>query len=426
MTRSNELSDGLTGPGEAATSGRSRPWWRGGYVRVLSASAVSAVGDRVSYVVLPFTLLAVGVPAGGVAVVLGARAVGYALAVLYGGVLADRVSRRRLMVASDLTCFLTQAVTAGLVFAGEQGVASLVCLQFVYGLGSALFGPAAAGLVPEVVPDEFLERANGYLGTSANVGMILGPVVGGILTAAGLAGVGLAFDSLSFLISAVLLVGIRRPERVEPPSRQSLVADFLQGWWALLGQRWLLMVIMASSVFELLSLASVFSLGPALADQSLGGAEVWGVLVATFGVGGVVGGLVAGRIAASRPIVLCAVLLAVLSAQPLNLASGLPVPAIGVLQFCAGASLTIYLALSGSTLQRMVPREVLSRVSSFQMLTTTSLLPVGYLIAGGLSGLVGVPAAMRILAGVAVISCLAIVLSPSVRSVRRKQMTNDV
>lgn len=63
---------------------------------------------------------------------------------------------------------------------------------------SALFGPAAEGLVPEIVPDEFLERANGYLGTAANIGMIVGPVAGGILTAAGLAGVGLAFDSLSF------------------------------------------------------------------------------------------------------------------------------------------------------------------------------------------------------------------------------------
>ena len=403
-----------------------RAWWRGGYGRVLAAQSVSAIGDRISYVVLPFCLLAAGVSATGVAVVLGARAVGYAIAVLYGGVLADRMNRRRLMVISDLTCFCTQAVTAALVFAHHQGVATVVGLQFIYGIAGALFSPAAAGLVPEVVPSQHLERANGLLGTAANVGMVVGPVIGGTLAAANLASLGLTFDSLTFLVSASLLIRISLRQKAIPAREKSVVASFIEGWQALLGQRWLLMIILASSVFELLSLSAVFSLGPSLANQVLGGAEVWGVLVAVFGIGGIIGGLIAPKVPAARPIVLSAVLLAILSAQPLILASGLPVVVIGALQFCAGASLTIYLAISGSTVQRIIPREVLSRVSSFQMLATTSLLPVGYFAAGGLAKLVGVPGAMRIVAAIAIVTCLAIIMSPSVRNIQRSEVVGDV
>lgn len=70
-----------------------RNWWRGGYARLLISQAVSTIGDRISYVVVPFCLLLVGVSASGIAIVLAARAVGYALVVLHGGVLADRANR---------------------------------------------------------------------------------------------------------------------------------------------------------------------------------------------------------------------------------------------------------------------------------------------------------------------------------------------
>jgi predicted MFS family arabinose efflux permease len=408
-----------------AEPGRTAGWWRDGYSRLLASQGVSAIGDRTSYVIVPFCLLAVGVSAPGVAIVLGARAVGYALVVLYGGVLADRLSRRRIMVASDLVRLTTQGATAALVFTGHQGLVPFVALQFVFGTAEALFKPAAAGMLPDLVPDARLERANGLLGSTVNVGMVVGPVLGGLLVGSGLAGAGLAMDSATFLASALLLSGL--PERrAAPRPRQPIRTDLREGWHVLLGQRWLVMVMIAAALFELLALSAVFSLGPVLADQSLGGAPVWGVLVTAFGLGGIAGGLLATRLSPRRPAVWCAVLLAVLSGQPLVLASGLPVVLIGVLQFGAGVALSCYGAVVGATTQRTIPRAAMSRLSSFDQLATTSLLPLGYVVVGALAGLTSVRLAMWAVALLSGTICLTTLASPGVRSLHRgKEPTDD-
>lgn len=91
-------------------------WSKAGYRRILSAQALSALGDRVSYVVVPLALLDIGFHVGIVAFILSARAIAYGLVVLWGGVLADRISCVRLMVTSDAVRFFTQLATAGLVF----------------------------------------------------------------------------------------------------------------------------------------------------------------------------------------------------------------------------------------------------------------------------------------------------------------------
>ncbi|MCX5042162.1 MFS transporter [Aldersonia sp. NBC_00410] len=393
----------------------SRDWWRGGYVKLLVSQGVSAIGDRISYVVVPFSLLMIGVSVSGLAVVLAARAVGYALVVLYSGVLADRSNRRRLMVISDVVRFMTQTATAALVFTGHAGVISFAILQLVFGAAEALFKPAAAGLMPELVPEAALERANGWLGSTVNTGMVAGPIMGGLLVGTGLGALGLAIDAATFAVSAFFLARLPRLRR-QPTTRRSVFTDLREGWANLTRRRWLLILFVISALFELLSLSAVFSLGPGLAEESLGGPKAWGVLVTAFGLGGILGGVLATRMAPHRPAVWCAVLLGALSAQPLFLASGLPVVAISMLQFCAGASLTVYAVLSSTLVQRAVPRAVLSRIASFELLATTSLLPVGYLLTGGIAAVVGVAAAMQVVGVFTAVVCLLALASPDLRN----------
>ncbi|MCZ4610020.1 MFS transporter [Streptomyces sp. Lzd4kr] len=414
MSQDHAAASEMDGQGDTGEHRTSPVWWGNGHAWLLTALTISSFGDRISYIIIPFCLLMVDVPVASVAIVLGARAIGYAMVVLYGGVIADRVSRRRVMILSDLVRFGTQSTTAVLVFAEHQGVVMFVSLQFVFGAAEALFKPAAAGLIPELVPEEFLERANGLLGSAVNMGMIIGPVLGGLLVGTGLAGTGLIVDSATFLISAVLLTRLP-PSKQSCRPRQSILLELRAGWEHLLARRILLLVIVASSLFELLALAAVFSLGPVLANQALGGAHVWGLLVTAFGIGAVSGGLVTVKLSPRRPGVWCAVLLAILSAQPLFLSSGLPIELIAVLQLLTGMSLTAFGAISGATTQRLVPRHALSRVAAFDSLATTGLLPLGYLLVGGLAGLAGIIPAMRIVSVLSIAICLAILASPSVR-----------
>ncbi|HVB44451.1 MAG TPA: MFS transporter [Streptosporangiaceae bacterium] len=419
VTTSDTVTVSPPPPGEAA----SPAWWRQGYGRFLTAQGLSSVGDRVSYLVIPFCLLGVGVSPAGVAAVLGARAVGDAMTVLYGGVLGDRLSRRKLMVTADLTRLLTQTAAVLLVLGHRQGIASFMALQFVYGMAEALFKPAAAGMVPDLVPKSQLERANGLLGSVASTGMVTGPLIGGLLVATGLPAVGLAIDAASFLASALLLLGLPDGKVSSRPRR--IIADLREGWRTVLDRKWLLILLTAASIFHLISLSAVFSLGPALASAALGGAAVWGVLVTSFGLGGIAGGFIATRFAPARPALVCAMLLAVLSAQPLFLASGAPIPVIAVLQFAAGMSLTIWAGVMASTCQRFVPRDALSRVASFDEIASTSLLPLGYIMVGVLSSQIGLVTAMRTAALVAFAICLSALFSSSIRNLRRGNEVKD-
>ncbi|MEV3985335.1 MFS transporter [Nonomuraea sp. NPDC049758] len=412
-----DAPDGHVAVSDAPHPAGRQEWWRHGYGRFLTAHGLSALGDRASMIIVPFCLLAVGVSAGGVAAVLGARAVGYALMVLYGGTLGDRLDRRHLMIASDLVRFGTQSALVVLVLSNGQGVAVFLVLQFVYGLAEGLFRPAASGVIPALVPDARLERANGLLSGVVNGGMVLGPVLGGLFVQAGLAALGLGVDAFTFLLSALLLRGLPEMPRTSRPRRR-FIADLVEGWQVIAARGWLLMLIVTSSLFHLISLSAVFSLGPAWADQALGGAQAWGTLVTAFGVGGIVGGFAAIRFAPTRPGVVCILLLTVLSAQPLFLSSGAPLAVIAFLQLLAGLSLSLYASTFTTTYQRFTPDDAVSRVSAFDSLASTALLPLGYLLVGWLADLMGIAAAMRVVAAVGILVCLAGLLSKSLRALR--------
>jgi hypothetical protein len=196
-------------------------WSKAGYHRILSAQALSALGDRVSYVVVPLALLNIGFHVGMVASILGARAIAYGVVVLWGGVLADRISCVRLMVTSDAVRFFTQLATGGLVFFHVKIVALFILAQIMFGFAEACFKPAAGRLLPEVVPDIHLERANGYYNSAVNFGMVFGPILGGFLVAAGDSAIGLVIDATTFLFSAVILFGIRSSTKAGNSHRTS-------------------------------------------------------------------------------------------------------------------------------------------------------------------------------------------------------------
>jgi len=380
---------------------------------VFGAFAVSVLGDRMVNVALAFAVLGLGGSATDVGIVLACRTLPLVGSLLIGGVVADRMSRQTVMVAADLSRFVTQGVLAALVITGEPALWAVAVLSGFSGLATGFFSPASTGLLPLVVASEHLQQANGLRATAASAGEIAGPAIGGVLVAAAGPGWALAIDAATFAVSAAFLAGLRLPERMAR-AESSFVDDLREGWGAFSSRKWVWSIVVTAGLATLMY--GAFSvLGPVVADRDLGGAAVWGTIMAAFGLGALVGGVIAIRIRPRRPLVVHIAALAMFAAPPALLAAEVPAAAIAAGTFVAGIGLMLGDVVWDSTLQRNVPPETLSRVSSYDWFGSLAFYPLGLIIWGPVSDAIGVDSALWLAAG----GLLAVVLAPlAVREVR--------
>lgn len=168
---------------------------RGREFRLLfSGQAVSVLGDRMVAVALAFGVLEVGGSASDVGLVLAAGVFPLVGSVLVGGVVADRTSRRAVMVVADLVRVASQGAMAALLIAGEAEVWTLALLAGITGTATGFVNPASTGLLPQVVPAEQLQLANALRASAISAGEILGPLAAGVLVATAGAGWAIAAD----------------------------------------------------------------------------------------------------------------------------------------------------------------------------------------------------------------------------------------
>ena len=236
--------------------------------------------------------------------VLASQALPLALFALVGGVVGDRLSRQKLMLASDLARAAVQTVAAALLIAGEAEIWHLAVLAALYGAAEAFFRPAAGGLIPRLVPDEHLMQANSLIAMSQSAGIVLGPALAGVLIALFGAGSAIAIDAVSFLASAACL-WLMSPRPAEPLDDEAAGATFLaqlgEGWREVTSRVWLRSFMGVLAAYHLIALPCVLALGPIVADRELGGASSWAVIVTMFGVGSIIGATIGLRAAPAAP-----------------------------------------------------------------------------------------------------------------------------
>src|SRR5215218_6236418 len=178
---------------------------------LLAGQALSVVGDRMTPVAIAFAVLAIG-DVTDLGLVLAAGGIPFALFAIAGGVVSDRVGRRKVMIVSDLVRTISQAVTAALLLNGSAEVWMLVVLSAVYGTSAAVFMPALIGLIPQTVPPERLQEANALLGVTRSAAHVAGPALAGVIIAIGGPGEAIALDALTFALSAGCLIALRPRE----------------------------------------------------------------------------------------------------------------------------------------------------------------------------------------------------------------------
>jgi MFS family permease len=382
------------------------------------ASSVSHVGDQMIPVALSFAVLDLTGSVSDLGYVLAAGTVTLVALLLAGGVVADRLSRRKLMMIADVMRLAAQGVLAALVISGHVQLWHFIVLEAVRGGASAFFMPASMGILPQLVAAERLQQANALRGLTMSVGGIAGPALAGVLVVTSSPGWAIAANAASFAVSAGFLFRIRAPVLDRGAEPTTFLADLVHGWREFRSRTWLWSVVAQFAVMHLVTLPPFLVLGAVLSKRELGGAGAWSAILVLFFAGSVAGGLAALRMTVRRPLLAASLwnLTIVLPIGLLALRIGVVPVAIGA--FCAGLGGSIFGVLWETTLQREIPPNALSRVSAYDWFGSTATLPIGFALVGPISHVLGISGALWLGAAVALASTAAIVAVPDVRRPR--------
>ena len=266
----------------------------------------------------------------------------------------------------------------------------LIVLVAAYGGLEAFFRPAAGGLIPALVPAAELQQANSLIGLAQNAGPVLGPALAGVLIVTLTPGAAVAVDAATFVVSAAFLVRLREPPRAAQPDGHApdFLAELKGGFAEVRSRRWMLAFMPALSVYHWIALPCVLALGAVLADQELGGAGSWAVIVSASasarsparrsGCAGSRAARCGGDARVPRR-----------ACQPAIIALAGSTAAIAAFEALAGIAVAIGFAQWETTLGRLIPGSALSRVTSLDWFTTVGLMPLGYALAGPVAEAVG-------------------------------------
>lgn len=348
-----------------------------------------------------------------VGLVLAATRVPLTLFVLVGGVVGDRLPRRRVMLASDALRFATQGVAAALLLTHNARLWHLLVLFAVSGAAQAFFNPAGIGLVPELVPAEVLQEANALMNFARNSSALAGQLLGGGLVAAVGAGAAFAIDSGSFVISAVALGFLSISGAVPTKLAGAFLHELAEGWGEFRSRTWLWVGTLHVALLNTFALVAFFALGPVVAQKSLGGAASWGFIGAGFAAGFIAGSTVAVLWRPRRPLVVAFAVIFFAAPQLALLAVAAPVVAVAAASFFGGAQASVWGALWTTTIQSEIPSTSLSRVAAYGSLV---LVPAGFAAIGYVAAATSISTVLWAGAVWIVASTAAVVLLPCIRA----------
>ncbi|WP_405151126.1 MFS transporter [Sphaerisporangium sp. NBC_01403] len=398
-----------------AVPGVPEPLWTRNFSLYFAARVVSLLGDAMMPVA---AALAVGAIYGvsGVGYVLAVWTAPFVLFVLFGGVFADRIGARAMMVGADLVRIFTQGVLAVAFFAGAPPLWLLLVASALSGTAAAMFQPGVNGMIPLVAKDP--QRANGTLKIADAATQLGGPVLAGLLMALTGAGVVYAFDAGTFLLSGLCLALIRFAPAAGVRQPSTVLLDLRRGWVEFRSRSWMWSVILVWVFFGMLVFGPYIPLGSRLIGDRLGDAA-YGWAMAGLGTGTVIGGLVAIRFRPLRPLAAGAVALIGFACIPLSVALGLPLPALMAGHLLGGASWAFWSVMWSTSVQTQVAPDVLNRVTAYEVAGSVSGVAVGQALVGPVSSLVEPRDLLFLSTGVSAAVCAALLLIPPIRRLRR-------
>jgi len=390
--------------------------------RFYAGYVTSLLGSSMSTVAIAWAVLDNGGSATGLGFVFAANVVSQVLTLPFAGAIADRLGRRRVMISADSLRCAAQASLALALFTGRPPLWLFVLLAWLVGVGEAFFNPSQDALTVEIAPRDQLGNANALYGLARSATRIGGPVLGGILVALAGSAVVVAVDAASYAASVVALSLLAMPgtapRTVAPAGRRSLWQDMTEGWAEFRSSKWLPVVTVQFAFFNLITWAPWMLLGPVLGHAYLGGAAVWGAIMATQGAGAIVAGLACIGRRPARPMVVATIGSFCYALPDIPMALHAAAPWVAAAAFGCGVGSALFGTYFGTAMQQQVPPELLARVSALSTFPAYGIGVIGYAIDGPLAAAFGTSAVFAVGAVYGLASSAAALSMRSVRAVR--------
>ena len=344
---------------------------------------VNTLGNMMANIALAFAVLDITDSPTALGQVLAAHTIPMVLFLLFGGVVADRFPRAVVLQLSNLTSALTQGAIAFLVITGTAELWMVIALSAVHGLVSAISFPAMASMVPQLVPREQLQSANALLSLSRGGLTIIGPTVGALLVVTVGSGWALAVDAFTWLVAALLLTPVTMPPKPAPAERSSTLHELREGWTLFRSITWLWVIVLAFGFLNAIHTGAWFTLGPAVAKDTIG-EQGWGFVLSAESIGLLAMTVLLLRVRMRRPL-----LYGMLGCSLM----GIPIFVLGVephlvtliaVTFIAGAGIEMFSMGWNLAMQENIDDSMLSRAYSYDALGSFVAMPVGQLLYGPL------------------------------------------
>jgi predicted MFS family arabinose efflux permease len=399
-----------------------------GFNRLAWSNLAAQSADQIALAAAPIVaVIALGAGAGETGLLQTAQTLPFLILSIPAGVLADRLSRRRLMAAAEALRTLALAGVLALAQAGWLTLPLLALLGFVGACGTVAYSVAAPALVPALVPAEALPVANGRIELARTVAFASGPALAGALV--GWTGGAPAFGIAAALSAAavVSLAGLREPVRAARPARH-LVHELREGAVFVFFHPMLRPVFLTQFVFN----AAFFMLQAVYvpyAVHRLGlSAFGVGVTLATYGIGMVAGALAATRVMqrlAFGTVIGLGPVTGFVAAAVMALTTIVPTSWLAGLSFFLLGAGPILWVISTTTLRQSVtPPSLLGRVSAINIMSYGAR-PLGSALGAIVGGLYGAEACLYLAAAIFAAQALVILLSPVVSLARQPEMVGE-
>jgi len=376
--------------------------------RLFLGRFISNYGNGMGPIALAFGIL--GLPNGSanlLGLVLGTTTVLFLIMAPFGGVIADKYGRARMVGLTDMVGGLILFVQVAYFATGDVPIAVLLIVNGCFGILWGIFWPAFYGVMPAVLPEAGLQKGNALNALVTNSGMILGAASAGFLIDAFGPALTLGIDAASFFISGFLIFTFRHLTPRAEHSENSMFDDLRHGWKVFISFKWIVIIVAVFSFIVMCWAAAENVLGPLIALEHFDGAKSWSFVITAESVGLIVGSLIAIKVKPKYPMRFLMLSSFTITFYIASLAKPQSLAVIMVGAFLFGITLDLWGTLWSTALQRKVPRDSLSRVSSFDAMGSLMFRPIGLAIAAPLSTLLGIENFIYILA---IITVFAIVL----------------
>ena len=362
------------------------------YRLLIAAVSLSIFAEGMWAVVMTLQVIALDNDPTSLSLVATCLGVGLVAFVLVGGLAADRLPQRAIIIVVESVNTAVVTTVAVLGFVGRLQIWHLAVAAGALGVAAAFFFPAYSALLPRILPAEQLLAANGVEGVVRPVFQrAAGPAIAGLLVAATFPAVGAVAVAVLFAIGLVLLLATRPAAKAAAVHQHShLLRDLRDGVSFVWRTPWLLWTLLFASIFVLVVLGPIEVLLPfVVADRFADGERTYGFVLAFFGVGSALGALAVSSRRLPRRYLSVMMVMWGIGSIPLavvGVTSSFPVMALAtfVIGVTDGAGMVIW----GTLLQRRVPPQMLGRVSSLDFFVSLAFMPVSFAIVGPLSKVV--------------------------------------